>query len=245
MPLLHIDRTELKNLNPVLINKANSFSQADIFLVTYKRKKIIIKDFSRRPWIFRVTMGQYILNHEVRALQILEDIPTIPSFLGMVDKNAFFMEMVHGIRLPRKDSQPPSMEALTELQSIVDKMHSYGVTHNDIRRTNIILSHDGRPYLIDFATSMFKCNKKQVSGVLRKTIFNGLCRIDNIKALKLKQYYYENGLSLYEEKELKNYPLIMKGAEMWRKSIYRPFLKQARWKERFDFLKNYISKGYK
>jgi tRNA A-37 threonylcarbamoyl transferase component Bud32 len=242
MLLYPISRSELIKLNPILINRANSFSQADIFKIEYRGTKVILKDFSMRPWIYRVTLGRYILKREVRALKLLEEIPNVPSFLGMVDKNAFLMEMVTGNRLPRKDVKPPSLKAFTTMQSVIKTIHNLGVTHNDIRRTNIILDHDDTPYLIDFATAFFRFSSTGTVNTLRDAIFTRCCHIDTIKILKLKKYYYTDSLTLDEEMLFKSYPLLMKIAEVWRKSIYRPLLKQAHWKERFNRLQQRIAK---
>ena len=88
----------------------------------------------------------------------------------------------------------------------------------------------------------FLFNKKGESTRPRKYIFSHLSHIDTIKALKLKRYYYPHSLNSDEEGLFNKYPSIMKIAEIWRKSIYRPFLKQARWKERFEHLRKGFTK---
>lgn len=44
----------------------------------------------------------------------------------------------------------PSREQIAELAHTLDALHELGYVHSDIRRENIIIADDGRPYIIDF-----------------------------------------------------------------------------------------------
>jgi len=231
---LPITRSCIALCHPVLLAKGNSFTQADIYKVHYNGNTIILKDFSKRPWIIRVSVGRLLLNREVTALKRLACIPNIPAYLGMVDKYAFVMEQIEGSRLPRKKSTPPDIDFFSRLQEIVDTIHSCGVAHNDLRRTNILINSDGMPYLIDFATAVFQSTSGGLTGFIKNAIFFRCAHMDRLKCFKLKAQYYSSQITEEEERMLFKKPLYLKFAEFFRKEIYRPFFKPARWRERIQ-----------
>jgi tRNA A-37 threonylcarbamoyl transferase component Bud32 len=231
---LPITRSFVAQYHPVLLARGNSFVQADIYKIHYNGHTIILKDFSERPWIIRVSIGRFLLNREVTALKRLANIQNVPAYLGMVDKYAFVMEHIEGSRLPRKKSAPPDVDLFSNLQALVDTIHTCGVAHNDLRRTNILINLDGIPYLIDFATAVFQSASKGLTGVIKNAIFSRCTHMDRLKCLKLKHQYYPHLITEEEQRMLQKKPMYLKCAEFFRKEIYRTFFKPARWKERIQ-----------
>lgn len=234
----YITRSCISQYQPVLLATGNSFTQADIYKLNYKGNEVILKDFSKRPWIIRASVGRFFLYRETKALQRLISVPNVPIYLGMVDKYAFLMEKVEGIRLPRKNMKPPSVDFLASLQNLINNIHYNGVAHNDLRRTNIFIGPNDMPCLIDFATAVFQSDATGMIGAIKNAVFFRCSHADRLKFLKLKHQYYSSQISDEEQLMLYTKPLYLRFAEFFRKNIYRSFLKPARWKERIQRFKS-------
>ena len=238
--ILPISRSSFAQYKPVLLARGNSFTQADIYELHYNENPVILKDFFKRPWIIRASIGRFFVYREIKALKKLATISNVPAYLGMVDKYAFMMEKVKGSRLPRKNTAPPSIEFLSSLQNLINKIHSNGVSHNDLRRTNIFIGPNDKPYLIDFATVVFKSDSTGISGMVKNAIFSRCTQADRLKFLKLKHQYYSCLVTDEEQLMLNTKPLYLRFAEFFRKKVYRSFLKPARWKERIYKIKSHL-----
>jgi tRNA A-37 threonylcarbamoyl transferase component Bud32 len=231
---ISITRRQLNALNPVLIASGNSFAQADIFKIEMCGQSVIVKDFIHRPWIFRATIGRLFLKREVRALKQLASISNVPKILGVVDGYAFIMSIAPGQRLPDRWAPPPSLQTLNRLKTLVEQIHARGIAHNDLRRTNIFYDQQETPYIIDFATALFKSNKDS------DPIFNKAAMLDKIKIAKIKQAYYPQRLTEHDNRLLTQGAFYKRLSAFWKDAIYRPFLKQARWRERMQRWKIYF-----
>lgn len=236
--IFYIVRSSIPKYQPVLLAKGNSFTQADIYKLNYNGNSIILKDFFKRPWIIRISVSRFFLQREIKALKRLAAVSNVPAYLGIVDRYAFLMEKVEGNRLPRNNMTPPSVDFLSSLQNLINIIHSNGVAHNDLRRTNIFIGSDGRPYLIDFATAVFQSKSTGLTGIVKNAVFFKCAHADKLKFLKLKRQYYSSLLTIEEQFMLHKKPFYLSFAEFFRKNIYRRFLKPARWKERIQRLKS-------
>jgi predicted Ser/Thr protein kinase len=71
-----------------------------------------------------------------------------------LDRHALLMDYVDGA--PLRDNAP-GQEFYTRLEDLIRRMHAAGVAHCDLRTgSNILVGKDGRPYIIDFASCVFR-----------------------------------------------------------------------------------------
>jgi predicted Ser/Thr protein kinase len=121
------------------------------------RGRIICK-FNRAAPVFGIPLawaGRVLAGREVRFLRRLADVETIPNDLGDVSVegrvllNAIARDYVDGE--PLRVKQKISPRVFEELQELLQTMHKREMAYVDLHKLeNIILSGDGRPYLIDF-----------------------------------------------------------------------------------------------
>jgi hypothetical protein len=121
----------------------------------------VICKFNRQASFFGLPMawlGRWLASHEAKVLRLLRDSPAVPRPLGAVKvngrvlSNAVARTYIAGHPLGRyervDDDFFPALERLLAI------MHARAMAYVDLhKRENIIVSDDGRPYLVDFQIS--------------------------------------------------------------------------------------------
>jgi predicted Ser/Thr protein kinase len=123
-----------------------------------KAHERIICKFNRTAPVFGIPLtwvGRALAAREARFLHQLADVETIPNSLGHVSiagrilSNAIARCYIDGEPLRVKQKIDPRIFA--ELHDLLQIMHKRNMAYVDLHKLeNIILGHDGRPYLIDF-----------------------------------------------------------------------------------------------
>lgn len=131
-------------------------TRPDLRVVDMPDERIVVKDFRRSDFLFRVVVGPILIRREYGALRKLIGVEGVPRVVARIDRYALAAQHVPGVSLDR-----PLPKALTDgfyidLRRVIDDMHARGVAHCDLRsRGNVMLGDDGRPYVIDFAACVF------------------------------------------------------------------------------------------
>lgn len=218
-----------------LLHAAGSITNADTFVVDIAESRILVKSLKRRFWLVRVLFARKTLRHECHVLDQLHDIEGIPKLHGMVGKDTLLMEYVEG-NGPLGDSreiepdQWPPKEFFVRLRTLVDTMHQRGISHGDMRRRNIMQGPDNQPYLIDFATAV---SLQGPFGSFRRGLFTMCRRADRFALAKMIRSYYPDVLNDDDERALRDIPWYLRLGRFLRKRVYRRFIKQKRWRERW------------
>jgi serine/threonine protein kinase len=120
--------------------------------------RAIVKDFSLNGFVFRNTIGRFLVWREKKAYIRLKGLRGVPTFYRAVDGIALVMEAIPGKSIESPEILAELPEAFFDaLQDLVGKIHKRGMAHCDLKRApNIILGDDGRPYIIDWAASVSK-----------------------------------------------------------------------------------------
>jgi hypothetical protein len=131
------------------------WGNADVLLLRGEGAPIVVKDFApRRGWV-RATFARRLVRREQKAYRALSGMASVPRLLGSVDELGFALEYRPGRRLSREIARRLPEGFLEELRGAVETMHRRGVVHLDLRhRGNILAGDDGRPVLLDFASSL-------------------------------------------------------------------------------------------
>lgn len=118
----------------------------------------IICKFARTAPVFGIPLawiGRIIAARESHFLRQLADVKTIPNDLGHVSSdghllsNAIARCYIDG--KPMRAEQKIDPRIFDELYGLLDTLHKRNIAYVDLHKLeNIIIGHDGRPYLIDF-----------------------------------------------------------------------------------------------
>jgi serine/threonine protein kinase len=145
-------------------------------------RSLMVKDVRRRHFLFRWTLGLWLIHKEWSIYSRLAGIRGIPQPVERIDRFAFAMEFISGRPILRGDLLPSSF--FPDLERVLKAVHGKGVIHLDLRhKGNILVSEKGEPFLIDFNSS-FAFKEK---GLLRRSLFPLLRWVDYGGLLKLKK----------------------------------------------------------
>ncbi len=155
-------------------------------------KLAVSKDYYDCSSAYRHTIGRFLLSREYAAYKKLEGIPGIPKLLCRPNPYVLCIEFIKGrdLRLIAQGNLP--MQAIDQLQAILEAMHSRKVIHLDIghdsngdygRETNLLWSEEEQKLsLIDFAGAWLL--------PAPKSIFNLLAKHDRLAITKIKRKFF-------------------------------------------------------
>lgn len=217
-----------------LLHAAGSVANADTYVVATAAGPVLLKTFRRRPWLMRVLFTRWTLRREFDALRALAGLPGIPTVYGLVGRDSLLMEYIAGgpLRNARElgPDEVPSARFLVRLRELVAAMHERGVSHGDVRRRNILRGTDDQPYLIDLATAVAARGSLPW---LRRAVYGALRRADLFAVAKIIASYRPDLLTEQERRRLTELPWPLRLGRYLRRHVYRPFIKQKRWRERW------------
>lgn len=159
--------------------------QPDILLVEHRGRHVIVKDYAPRRWIYRVGVGLYSVWREATIYRVLEGIPGVPGFVGLIDRYALATEYIPG--KGAGEAQPGEVgEAFFQrLHDTVEAVHARGVALCDLRNmNNILVSQRGDPYVIDFAAAIRRGARWNLP---LNAVFRLFVQDDRLGVIKLKR----------------------------------------------------------
>ncbi len=136
-------------------------AEADLFLTTIRPWRVVIKRRIRKRYRHSSldeqirrdrTFGEASLLHEAKAAGA-----RVPSLLGIdIDENSIVMTYLRGnlVRDSLDDMKGSKAAKLfTELGSQVGLLHTGGIVHGDLTTSNLIVTPNGVPFILDFGMS--------------------------------------------------------------------------------------------
>lgn len=120
--------------------------------------RFIIKDFSCNRFLFRNTVGRFLIWRESKVYKRLEGLPGIPKFYGVLEGLTLVMEAVEAQsveNLEKEGTLPWSF--FNDMSRLVATFHERGVAHCDLKRApNTLLGVNGKPYIVDWAAAILR-----------------------------------------------------------------------------------------
>jgi predicted Ser/Thr protein kinase len=157
--------------------------QGAVYLVQAASGPLIVKKAMGRGLVRAARRAMLRREHEI--YQRLAGIAGVPACHGLNDDDDLVLGYIDGRSL--RETELPAIERerfFAGLLALIQTMHEAGVAHGDLKRKdNILLGPDGAPYVIDFGTAIAA---PPGCGVLRRALFDLVCRIDLNAWFKLK-----------------------------------------------------------
>jgi len=179
--------------------RAATRTKPAILLVRDGTRRLVVKDFAPTAWHTRAVYGRWVIGHETRIYARLAGVEGVPAFHRRLDTYALAVEYVEGETLKDLSRQEIETAVFDRLAELFDRLHARGVVHLDShQKTNILLTPDGRPYLLDFATALYLGRGWFGQRVLLP-LFGGP---DRWGILKLKNRYHPAALTEAERRRL-------------------------------------------
>jgi predicted Ser/Thr protein kinase len=192
-----LKREDIQNKR-VTLSQGNILGKPCLYTVEAGGKNLVVKDVRGKFFPVRWTLGLWLIQREWKIYCRLAGIKGIPRPVARIDRFAFTMEFVPGKPIQRGETL--SATFFHELGQVLEKVHSRGVVHMDLRhKGNILITERGEPFLIDFNSSFaFKEN-----GFFRRYLFPFLRRVDYGGLLKLKQRVCPSSMTPEESARLR------------------------------------------
>ncbi|MBN1832133.1 MAG: hypothetical protein JW896_08475 [Deltaproteobacteria bacterium] len=118
----------------------------------------MVKDFSPNRSLYRNIVGRFLVWRESKAYKRLAGLQGVPRFFRSIDGIALILEEIPGNNIEeveKKEILPK--EFFEELRRLVERIHKRGLAHCDMKRApNILLGHNGKPYIVDWSASISK-----------------------------------------------------------------------------------------
>jgi predicted Ser/Thr protein kinase len=212
-----LTREDLGRVPRKRIKTAGAWFTPHVDLIELPTGPLILKDFCDSPSFIRNTLCRYIVRREVAMYERLAGLPFVPQNVAMIDDAAFVMEYLDALPLPSGERRDDvGMEFFERLRDAVNQMHERGVAHGDLRKRNVLIDAERRPYLIDFETAV-----ADGRGFIRSMLFRKVARVDRITVLKLKRRYFRKEMSAEEREQFADKPFLLRAGQFYRKKIYR------------------------
>jgi serine/threonine protein kinase len=135
-----------------------SNTRPTIWLVEENGVRAIVKDFSALGFRFRNTVGRFLVWREAKAYRKMKNIKGVPTLYRVIGGLALVIEEIPGkdLKKLKKEMRLPD-EFFDALKDLVDRFHKRGLAHCDLKKPpNILMGHDGLPYVIDWGAAVFE-----------------------------------------------------------------------------------------
>lgn len=131
-----------------------------------------------------------MVDREVRALQLLEDISGVQRFVKRESDDTFYTEYMPGKSLLKSPKNSLSSQYFNELIGIIRQCQNRGVYRLGLNRRDFIIGKEGNPGIIDFGNIIFYDDPAaKIPGVIfLAKLYNNL-RIMDLK----RKYIFRNG----------------------------------------------------
>jgi RIO-like serine/threonine protein kinase len=209
---LNLTRDQLADATVRVVHPARGL-RPDVRVIRCNGRLAVLKDYFECPGLRREFLGRWLARREYWAYCQVDGVQGVPKPLGMLDPYAFACEYVEATCGSKFGPGELPAEFFARFRALVETIHQHGIAHGDLkRRRNILVDHELRPYLIDFASAVPRRPGWDVFG---NGLFRQLCQIDLNAIAKLKRRVSPQWLTQDEERNLQ-FPTFL---ERWAKRV--------------------------
>ena len=129
-----------------------------VWVIEEKGVKAVVKDFSTGRFLFRNTMGRFLVWRESKAYRKLKNVRGVPAMYKVLGGLALVIEKIPARNLEELEDKVEIPACFFDaLKDCVDRFHEKGIAHCDLKRSpNTLFGQDGLPYIIDWGASISK-----------------------------------------------------------------------------------------
>jgi hypothetical protein len=178
-----IDLHGLRSRRPSVRLRGRNLSKADILVYRLDRLDVAIKDYGRRPWPVRATLGRWLVRREAAAYRALEGVRGVPRFLGRVGPWALATAWIDARTLPELAPERAGREIGERVAAVVEGIHRRGVALADLHHRDCLIDPAGEVWLVDFATAFVRGPRP---GPLRRWVFERLRQADLVAVARIR-----------------------------------------------------------
>ncbi len=202
-----------------------SSTRPAVWLVEENNVRAIVKDFSVNKFFFRNFIGRFLVWREVKAYKRLNNLRGVPKLFRVISGLALVIEEIPAIDMDKieKNTRLPA-GFYDELKDLVDRFHERGLVHCDLKRApNILIGHDGHPYVIDWgaAISNSECCIPPLNFIFRRFV------LDDYNAIIKRKLRHNPELVSPEEKEKYNHQSLAEKTMRALRDRLRNFLQKV------------------
>jgi hypothetical protein len=140
-------------MNPQKLKKTRTYGP-EVRLITCSGLQAVEKTYRDRGAAVRF-FGSLLIAWERSIYRRLDGVEGIPEVIPGADKYTLLTVFMGGKNL-RDAGVKPEKPYYDALRSLISRMHERQVVHLDLRnRRNFGIDEEGRPYLVDFASSLY------------------------------------------------------------------------------------------
>lgn len=187
---------KLSDLDPrkCEVLRESSSTRPTLWAVEENDVRAVVKDLGTNGFVYRNTIGRFLIWRESKAYKRLRGIRNVPTFYRVVDGVALVIEQIQGKSLACLTIGETIPEGFfQELGQLVKSIHNRGLAHCDLKTSaNTLLGHDGHPYIVDWAASI---SKRECRFFPLNLIFRRCLEDDFLGVVKLQLQHSPNTVS--------------------------------------------------
>ena len=206
--------------------RAKHAYEANVVFGSLEGRQVVLKTFEHHGFFSRL-LGGWLVRRELRFYRLLDAIGTLddgerwlPADVRPWGRWGMLMPFIHHrpLRLVPPAEVPPVF--IERLQEAMRRMHAHRVVHLDLANArNILVSADGHPMLLDFASSI-SFRRLPLLGRPLTTLFG---HADRTALLKWKARLFPDAMSEAERRYLERMLALRRLWPFpWRHSWGRP-----------------------
>ena len=180
---LNLDR--LDRQQPLRRIRGRNNTKADILVYRHGALQIALKDYRRRPWWVRISIGRVMTRRETAAYRIARGIPGVARFLGRLGPVSLATEWIESRSLGELRDKAVDPRVFERLHEILERLHAAGIALADLHLSDVLVAADSQVTLVDLATA-FTLGERP--GPLRSRLFRRLVMQDEISFVRLRAH---------------------------------------------------------
>ncbi len=190
-----------KNQSHIL--RPPSSTRPTIWFVEEDGVRAIVKDFSANRFFFRNIVGRFLVWRESKAYKKLRDVKGVPTLYRVINGLALVVEEIPSRNLGDLEKEIKLQQNFFDaLKDLIARFHRRGLAHCDLKRApNILLGHDGLPYIVDWSASISESEFRfpPLNFIYRRFLLD-----DYMAIIKLKLRHIPEAVTLEEKKSYNN-----------------------------------------